>query len=52
MPTNMSNDDPDRARRFRDAALPYLDDVYTLARYLLRDPPTPRTRCRNVTCAR
>ena len=30
-------DDPDRARRFRELALPYLDDVYTLARYLLRD---------------
>jgi RNA polymerase sigma-70 factor (ECF subfamily) len=29
--------DIDRARRFRDAALPHLDDVYTLARYLLRD---------------
>ena len=28
---------PTEARRFRDAALPYLDDVYTLARYLLRD---------------
>jgi RNA polymerase sigma-70 factor, ECF subfamily len=27
----------DKAQRFRDAALPYLDDVYTLARYLLRD---------------
>ena len=27
----------DKARRFRDAALPYLDDVYTLARYLLRN---------------
>jgi RNA polymerase sigma-70 factor (ECF subfamily) len=27
----------DRARRFRDAALPHLDDVYTFARYLLRD---------------
>ena len=26
-----------KARRFREAALPYLDDVYTLARYLLRD---------------
>ena len=24
--------------RFRAAALPYLDDVYTLARYLLRNP--------------
>jgi len=30
-------DDPERARRFRDAALPHLDEVYTLARYLLRD---------------
>ena len=29
--------DADRARRFRDAALPLLDDVYTLARYLMRD---------------
>ncbi len=29
--------DPDKARRFRDAALPHLDDVYTLARYLMRD---------------
>jgi RNA polymerase sigma-70 factor, ECF subfamily len=32
-----ASDDPDKARRFREAALPYLDDVYTLARYLLRD---------------
>src|SRR5664279_23464 len=38
MPANTSNDDPDRTRRFRDAALPYLDEVYTLARYFLRDP--------------
>jgi len=38
MPVNAANDDPDRARRFRDAALPHLDDVYTLARYFLRDP--------------
>jgi RNA polymerase sigma-70 factor (ECF subfamily) len=30
-------DDPERARRFRDAALPHLDEVYTLARYLLRN---------------
>jgi RNA polymerase sigma-70 factor (ECF subfamily) len=37
MPVSNSNDEPDRARRFRDAALPHLDDVYTLARYLLRD---------------
>jgi RNA polymerase sigma factor (sigma-70 family) len=37
MPVSTSNDDPDRARRFRDAALPHLDEAYTLARYLLRD---------------
>ena len=37
MPLNVVNDDPEKARRFRDAALPHLDDVYTLARYLLRD---------------
>jgi RNA polymerase sigma-70 factor, ECF subfamily len=28
----------DKAERFRALALPYLGDVYTLARYLLRDP--------------
>lgn len=27
----------DRARRFRDAALPHLDDVFTLARYLMHN---------------
>jgi len=27
----------DKARRFRDAALPYLDDVFALARYLMRN---------------
>ena len=27
----------ERARRFRDAALPHLDDVFTLARYLMRN---------------
>ena len=31
------DNDPERARRFRELALPHLDDVYTLARYLLRD---------------
>jgi RNA polymerase sigma-70 factor (ECF subfamily) len=30
-------DDPESARRFRDAALPHLDEAYTLARYLLRN---------------
>jgi RNA polymerase sigma-70 factor, ECF subfamily len=29
--------DSEQARRFRDAALPHLDEVYTLARYLLRN---------------
>jgi RNA polymerase sigma-70 factor (ECF subfamily) len=29
----------DRARRFRALALPHLDDVYTLARYLARNAP-------------
>jgi RNA polymerase sigma factor (sigma-70 family) len=38
MPVNAANDDPEKARRFRDAALPHLDEVYTLARYLLREP--------------
>jgi len=34
----MSDDgDADRTRRFREAALPYLDDAFTLARYLMRD---------------
>ena len=32
-----ANAEQDKARRFRDAALPYLDDVYTLARYLMRN---------------
>src|ERR1700716_2168546 len=36
-PSNGSGEPNDKARRFRDAALPHLDDVYTLARYLLRD---------------
>ena len=35
--TATDNVDGDKARRFRDAALPHLDDVYTLARYLLRE---------------
>src|SRR5882757_10708108 len=37
MVVKASQDDPEKARRFREAALPYLDDAYTLARYLLRD---------------
>src|SRR2546427_5493389 len=35
---NGSGDSRDKAERFREAALPYLDDLYTLARYLLHDP--------------
>jgi RNA polymerase sigma-70 factor, ECF subfamily len=37
---SMANDavaEQERVRRFRDAALPHLDDVYTLARYLMRN---------------
>ena len=30
--------DQERMRRFRDAALPHLDDAFTLARYLMRNP--------------
>ena len=37
VPGNANVDDDDKARRFRDAALPHLDDVYTLARYMLRN---------------
>jgi RNA polymerase sigma-70 factor, ECF subfamily len=36
----MANDavaEQERMRRFRDAALPYFDDLYTLARYLMRN---------------
>src|SRR3984885_13166371 len=36
--TGDGNGEHDKARRFRDAALPYLDDVYSLARYLMRNP--------------
>ncbi len=36
MAAGFESGDADKARRFRDAALPHLDDVYTLARYLLR----------------
>jgi len=32
-----ADDGRDKTQRFRAAALPYLDDVYTLARYLLRN---------------
>ncbi len=32
-----AHDEQDRARRFRDAALPHLDDVFTLSRYLMRN---------------
>ena len=37
MPIKAADDDLEKARRFREAALPYLDDAYTLARYLLRN---------------
>src|ERR1700729_272017 len=31
------HDEHEKARRFRDAALPHLDDAYALARYLMRN---------------
>src|SRR5215212_10734832 len=37
MPVNSANGYPEKAQRFREAALVHLDDAYTLARYLLRD---------------
>jgi len=37
MPLKIVDNDPEQARRFRELALPQLDAVYTLARYLLRD---------------
>jgi len=33
----MGDVDRDRARRFRDAALPHLDDLFTFAHYLMRN---------------
>jgi RNA polymerase sigma-70 factor (ECF subfamily) len=36
--TGERDGDVDNSQRFRVAALPYLDDVYTLARYLVRNP--------------
>jgi len=36
MVADVESAEADKARRFRQAALPHLDDVYTLARYLLR----------------
>jgi RNA polymerase sigma-70 factor (ECF subfamily) len=36
--TGDAYDEHDKARRFRDAALPHLDDAYSLARYLMRNP--------------
>ena len=36
--TGDANAEQERARRFRDATVPQLDAVYTVARYLLRDP--------------
>jgi RNA polymerase sigma-70 factor, ECF subfamily len=37
-PIRTTNEDSARARRFRDATLPHLDAVYTVARCLLSDP--------------
>ena len=45
--TQTMNEDPELARRFRNATLPHLDAVYALARYLLRDPADAE----DATCA-
>jgi RNA polymerase sigma-70 factor, ECF subfamily len=37
MPFVVVGSEADKARRFRDATLPHLDSVYTLARYLMRN---------------
>jgi RNA polymerase sigma-70 factor, ECF subfamily len=37
MAVGAGNDEHSKAQRFRTAALPYIDDAYTLARYLLRN---------------
>jgi len=42
----------DKAAAFREAALPHLDDVYTLARYLLRDSADTEDAVQNAICAR
>jgi RNA polymerase sigma-70 factor (ECF subfamily) len=38
MADQQGDDGPERAQRFRDAALPHLDAVFSLARYLLSNP--------------
>lgn len=38
MPNRTTAQESAREQRFRDAALPHVDAVYTLARYLLREP--------------
>jgi len=35
--TDNADDEQDRAQRFRDAALPHLDDLFTFAHYLMRN---------------
>jgi RNA polymerase sigma-70 factor, ECF subfamily len=37
MADNTDAAEQDKAQRFREAALPYLDDVYTMAHYLMRN---------------
>ena len=35
--SDVAAEERDKSRRFRDAALPHLDDIYSLARYLMRN---------------
>jgi len=50
----MANDavvEKEKMRRFRDGALPHLDDLYTLARYCATRL-TPKMWFRSATCGR
>lgn len=51
MPVQASDNNPERARRFREARTAYLDDAYTLARYLLRNAADAEDAVRDITCA-
>jgi len=52
MEGNGSDLHQDKARRFRDAALPISTNVYTLARYLLRNTGDAEDAAQDAICAR
>ena len=49
--TGDANAEQDKARRFHDAALPYLDDVFALARYLMPNATDAEDAVQEVICA-